>query len=829
MRHSMLVAIAACLTLRAQAPPTAPVVDPRGVVNAHTRQPAPTVVARGGLIAIHGINLGPVAEVAAEGNWPEKLGDVEVLINGRPAPVGLVSTSRILAQVPYEVNPGPAQVVVRRGEASSRPARFQVTMAAPSLKSDNDQGFGRIRTAAGDSVTLQASGLGPSEPRVESGGVGDGIAKPAGSVRVSIGGMDAEAAVTLAKDRVGEYQISFAPPQSASPGDVVSVMLNNQPTINRLTFGQISQPVALHLRLPAGVPPLRNIQSSDLTPTFVLANAAPAADGCTRAWIADLAKMKISADPCLASPSVNALSPAATAIEGNSIAALAGPAEGEAPNAVSSRVKIYSPVRDEALTVQLPSSAIALNSGPQGYVALLGGSPQRTASINPNTGEVQEFGPPQGGGQGGVNVQLLANLQIDLGDGLDKELSLPAPLGQNIFAVVVGDNEDDPSRAKLAAVDLQGNVTGSRDFPEGWVPFVAPQAAPPGGGGPGGPGPGGGPIVIGPGGGLPGGGGPGGIIALPVRFRVPTFNDTAQGRTFYVLARRADNSRHGVAAFSMGGEPAVRAIEFPEGWYAAGCTPQLQFQVLELSRRLAVFGDRTPERTLKNPCPAQGFLLLDLATQSAMAVPVPGQGQMNAAQAPPDLNDFVYATNTDPSRQGSSDVLFVLDSVTATVYRFDPPPNVTAFANLARLPEINALVGLARNRVNGDAGLVLFDLERIETRVFPAPEGFATVQFVGFMPVTRKLVARGIREGNSGTQFLIYDLITGDLAAVPNPEGVAFVGPPPAAAQGPGPGGGPAQQQPVRTQDFSAKSNSIAAVTYDAERRQVGIITVRVP
>ena len=91
-----------------------------------------------------------------------------------------------------------------------------------------------------------------------------------------------------------------------------------------------------------------------------------------------------------------------------------------------------------------------------------------------------------------------------------------------------------------------------------------------------------------------------------------------------------------------------------------------------------------------------------------------------------------------------------------------------------------------------------------------------------------KLVARGIREGNTGTQFLIYDLITGDLAMVPNPGGVAFVGPPPGAPQPGVPGGPPVQQQPMRTQDFSAKSNSITAVTYDAERRQVGIMAVRV-
>jgi hypothetical protein len=96
-------------------------------------------------------------------------------------------------------------------------------------------------------------------------------------------------------------------------------------------------------------------------------------------------------------------------------------------------------------------------------------------------------------------------------------------------------------------------------------------------------------------------------------------------------------------------------------------------------------------------------------------------------------------------------------------------------------------------------------------------------------------VARGIRA--SGSQFLIYDVGTGDLAIVPNPEGVAAVGQPPARTQqpgqpGPGPGPGtPAQPlQPVPVlMHIGTKSNTVAAVGYGADGKQAGIVAVRIP
>ncbi|MBL8209709.1 MAG: IPT/TIG domain-containing protein, partial [Bryobacterales bacterium] len=84
-----------------------PVINPRGVINAWTQQPAPSAVAAGGLIWIDGINLGPATPLTGEGPvWPTELGGVQVMVGNRAAPLVSVSPARIVAQVPYETPAG---------------------------------------------------------------------------------------------------------------------------------------------------------------------------------------------------------------------------------------------------------------------------------------------------------------------------------------------------------------------------------------------------------------------------------------------------------------------------------------------------------------------------------------------------------------------------------------------------------------------------------------------------------------------------------------------------------------------------------------------------
>jgi hypothetical protein len=91
-------------------------------------------------------------------------------------------------------------------------------------------------------------------------------------------------------------------------------------------------------------------------------------------------------------------------------------------------------------------------------------------------------------------------------------------------------------------------------------------------------------------------------------------------------------------------------------------------------------------------------------------------------------------------------------------------------------------------------------------------------------PATRKLIARGTRTDPAGTQILIFDLVSGDLQIIPNPENVAFVGQVPNVPAQPGQ---PAQQQPA-LQNVNPKSNAVTMVGFDAQRRPWGVLLVKV-
>ena len=108
-----------------------------------------TAIAPGELIAIFGVNMGPMppltmTETVNPGFADTTLGGVTVQIEGLPAPLLYVSNTQINAQVPYEVTQGSDQsVVVNYG---SNTASWSMTVAAadPGLFSANGSGTGAV-------------------------------------------------------------------------------------------------------------------------------------------------------------------------------------------------------------------------------------------------------------------------------------------------------------------------------------------------------------------------------------------------------------------------------------------------------------------------------------------------------------------------------------------------------------------------------------------------------------------------------------------------------------------------------------------------------------
>ncbi len=785
-----------------------PVVTPRGVLNADSQQPAPSVASPGGVISIQGLNLGPASEAKAAGlPLPKQLGGVEVLINDRPAALYSASLERIVAQVPVNTPPGLAVIVVKRGEQRSRPARINIVATLPSVRTAGGKGFGPIlgQVSAG-SVTFTVTGLGPTDPPLADGEA-SADATPRAPVRVYIGGWPATAVTQHTADQPGAFSVRVEVPEGTSAADPV-VLVQNGRRSGSTVLGSISKPEVQFMSLPDGTPELRTLLSADLRASFVTATGARAANGCFTGILLDLAKKASSKLPdCLAADAANPATPFQQATDGTALAAFIGPAKNQ--NEVSDRVLLLNAVRPEPMTVTLPATSQLLVSGPEGNLAaLLTGN--QAVVIDANSGEVRPLeggiGQLAGAGPGGI-AGGLALPAIDLGDGLNKPLTGLIGVGGGTRLAVVGDNVDDPTKAKVAGLNAQNAVTLTRDFPAGWLPLAAPA-----------------PQLIGPNGQaqpLPAG-----LVRLPV---TATFD--APERTYYVLARRADNSRHGLIAFRTDRNE-VRALEFPEGSFVAACTPNIRFFGVELVRRIGILSATTADRAFNASCPANGFVLFDLDDQKLTTVALPGAGQFSATQGSDEMNDYIFGSNTDPARQGTSDTLYVLDGVTGSPFRVDLPAGLTGFAQLRPVPPMNLLIGLARARQQaGDAGLIVFDLDRGQGQVFPTPDGFVAVQIVDVFPATRKVVARGTRPGNTGTQLLIYDLLNGDLQIVENPAGVAFVGTPAAAPvpgmPGQGQPGGAAQTPSVNLR-ANVRANSVLAITYDAERRQNGVLALRV-
>lgn len=793
--------------------PTGPVVSPRGIVNAFTQQAAPSQVAPGALIWIHGLNLGPDDGRFASGfPLPTRLGDpaVEVLINGVAVPLISVRPTRIVAQVPWQARQGLASVVVRRGEARSREARVMISQPWPSLRTRDDKGYGEVSGGLADRIlTVPATGLGVTDPAPVTGQPGpkDPEAALRGALRAYVGGIQAPVTAALSPERAGEFEVKITMPPQSRPGDMITVIAGNRPA-NRLTYSAIASPEMRFMRLPEGTPLLRALVASDLRPDYLVMSAERDGDGCYPSFLFNLARNQArKIDECLISSNRNAPTPIVSPDDTGVLAALIGPPEGDATAGISSKVLVLNPARDEPMVAELAAKAAGLASGPNGNLnAVVPGDPPQVITINVQNGRPSE---PQNvvpqGAATGVGQVAVRFPEVDLGDGFKHMLAAPQQLLPGVFVSVVGDDASAPKRAKVAVFALTGEVAGTQDFPEGWLPLLA--ALPPQQPGRTDP--------------IPGAGTP--AQQAPV-FRVTTRFD-GETATYFVLAQRSQGENNAVIAFTLEG-PGPQVIPFPDSWFAAACAGPVRMFNLELVHSVALFGSKTPVNEFKNPCPANGFLLLNMEKRSLLPIPVPGHAQINTSAAIGDVNDFLFATNTDPARRGVSDVLIVLDGASGLVARFDMPIGVVGYFGITPVAGMNALVGLAMNRAAGDEGLLFFDLEEDTVRLLPTPEGFASVNTVAVFPITRKLVARGVKPNNGGTQYLVYDLLTGDVHMPPNPPGVVWVG---TAPRPPAQPGQPAPPAVPMLEDISPRANMIAAMGYDAERRQIGVFTLRIP
>jgi hypothetical protein len=375
-------------------------------------------------------------------------------------------------------------------------------------------------------------------------------------------------------------------------------------------------------------------------------------------------------------------------------------------------------------------------------------------------------------------------------------------VGQNRIAVISGDDALKPTKAAFAIVNPAGAVTFSKQFPAGWLPLltaVAParpnQTAPP---------------------------------ALPTE---PATYDTGS-RLFYVLARATDSSGDAFLTFGLADTTDPKIVAFPDGWFAASCTADIRLFALDLVGQVALAGSKVAESEFKANCAATAFLTLDFSAGTMTAIPLNDQGQIRVPTTRADvsmalMNNYVYGVKLDSTRATTSDTLYVLDGVNGNAVTMPVPAAVTAFTSgtLLEIPEINSLLVATFDKLAGDQGFVLFNLDAQTAKNLPLPDGFASVANLNdgaavCCLATRTLVARAVKQG--GSNVVAYRLATGDVVVVPNPQNVTSVGPPAASAAGAN------AVTAARVVIANAQANTISAVGY-ANNRQVGILVIRIP
>jgi endo-1,4-beta-xylanase len=91
------------------------------------------VVSPGSLVDIYGSAMAPAPATTPGLPLPTSLGNVQVTVNGTPAPLYYVSSGLIIFQMPYSTAPGPVLVQVNANGVAGSSASITVQQAAPSL------------------------------------------------------------------------------------------------------------------------------------------------------------------------------------------------------------------------------------------------------------------------------------------------------------------------------------------------------------------------------------------------------------------------------------------------------------------------------------------------------------------------------------------------------------------------------------------------------------------------------------------------------------------------------------------------------------------------
>lgn len=199
-------------------------------------------------MSIFGTNLATSSRIwrndeIVNGVLPTQLDGVRVTVNGKPAAIYYISPTQLNVQVPADESSGsvPVQITTLQGTTTTT-AQMQAVAPGLFLFDAQNRRYAAAQHAAdysivgkaglysgstparpGEVVILYGTGFGPTNPALPAGRLTTQIARLANSVRVSIGGVQAEvlwSGITAA----GLYQFNIKVPDAVPDGDAAVVV-----------------------------------------------------------------------------------------------------------------------------------------------------------------------------------------------------------------------------------------------------------------------------------------------------------------------------------------------------------------------------------------------------------------------------------------------------------------------------------------------------------------------------------------------------------------------------------------------------------------------------
>jgi uncharacterized protein (TIGR03437 family) len=188
-------------------------------------------------------NLGATGQCLVDPSvMPTKCQGLTVTINGRLAAIQMIASNFINIQIPFELGPGPATLVVERTQDTqslkSNTLSFTLDAYSPTLASNPPSNYAGVVIAAtngaatptnpivpGDKLYIYATGLGQTIPPMVTGFALIQPARTAVTPTVTIGGKPLENVVAEVMPQwIGRYSITGSVPTGLGRGDLPIVV-----------------------------------------------------------------------------------------------------------------------------------------------------------------------------------------------------------------------------------------------------------------------------------------------------------------------------------------------------------------------------------------------------------------------------------------------------------------------------------------------------------------------------------------------------------------------------------------------------------------------------